>query len=337
MGWGLKNKLACLVLLFWGLGSVAEASLGSRVLGCAAWLLGQNARRDWMVREKLLANLPTEFPMAYAVNHRYEYFGIPRTLFSAIPFKAGASQGVFDFAKVGYRDPVPTRFIVGDGEDFRALIGVDLSPGSPLSLAVERIIRVLNWSGAKDPEAIAKLLSQNVAHQLGPVFRTPAELKAGPALPWDQLPRTSTTPKPDLRSLAVHHDPLPANFKLPVVPLETMLARGEAYCMGQALLAWIVLRAVGIPARPLFGANWVNGNSIVGHTSVELEDGQIVDAAGWVVIPLPTQPPTPAGITEKFRFLPNYTTYQSLGGPGLPTWRFAYQRYLGIVLEAASR
>jgi hypothetical protein len=316
----------------------AQASWTGKILACAAHLLGEEARQQWLVSQQLAPRLPLNYPMAYAVNHRYRYFGVPHTLFSSIPHRGSRETQAFDFAKLDFNDAVPTRFIVGEGENYRALIGVDLTPGSPLYIEVERIRKVIAWSGAKTPEEILQKVAQNIGNQVGPVFRTNQELLAGPALPWDKQPVPGRSSQIDLRQYPIDHAPIPGRFSLPVIPLEKMVARAEAYCMGQALLAWIVLRSYDIGCRPLFGANWVRDNQIVGHSSVELADGRIVDPAGWVIIPTPALgSPGPSGIDEKWRFLTNYLTYPNESAVGLPTWRFRYERFLGIVLEDERR
>jgi len=272
--------------------------------------------------------------MGYAINHRYEMEEKGEdgdhafTFFSAVPLPHGPEEVLEDYALNGFNDPIPRRFVIGDGSSNYALIGVDLASGSPLERAIKRIHNsiLITLSQNEDREKIIRLVSQNVANHLGPLIEP---------LPWDDaLPQIEET-KLKFNKMDFNHPVVDAGFSLPVVALEDYLDEGRAFCLAQALAAWLVLRSFNIPSRMHFGANAARVGTHTGHSSVELADGRIVDPGGWMVIS-----PPPAGEGLKFvgvkdsqwTFLPGFLTY-----PGaLYTWRVRFQRYPVLVLEKNS-
>ncbi len=281
--------------------------------------------------KRAAADLPAQFEMGYLINHRYEMEEKGEdgddtfTFFSAVPRPQSAGEALEDFALMGFNDPIPKRFVVGDGSSDHVLIGVDLTPGSPLERAIKRIHNsiLIALSQSWDRERIIKLVSENVANHLGPLTKP---------LPWDAaLPKIAET-KIQFKDFPIDHPMIDAGFSLPVVPLEDYLDEGEAFCLGQALTAWLVLRSFKIPSRMHFGANAAYVGSPTGHSSVELEDGRIVDPGGWMVI---SPPPAGEGLKlvglkgPQWTFLPGFLTY-----PGaLYTWRVRFQRYPVLILE----
>lgn len=277
------------------------------------------------------ADLPARFAMGYAINHRYQMEekgpdGTDRfTFFSAVPLPHSPEEVLEDYSLKGFEEAIPRRFVVGDGSSNYALIGVDLTPGSPLERAIKRIHNsiLIALSQVEDHEKIIKLVSQNVANHLGPLTEP---------LPWDEaLPKIEET-KIKFNKLDFNHPIIDAGFSLPVVPLEDYIDEGRAFCLAQALTAWLVLRSFNIPSRMHFGANAAQVGTHTGHSSVELEDGRIVDPGGWMVI----SPPAAGeglklvGVKDsQWTFLPGFLTY-----PGaLYTWRVRFQRYPVLVLE----
>jgi hypothetical protein len=315
------------------------SNLTNTLLECASLLGGPVAKRNFLVRQGVIANLPEVLPMGYAVNHRYYSRMGAHTIFSAIPLPGRRSRDrLLDFARFNVDTPIPKRFVIGDGQSHRALIGVDLNPGSPLSKQVQRIRKTIQWArGNATKQDLIELISQNIANQLGPVIRTADQRRSDqPALPWDGLAKDAPVTELDFTRMPVDHDAIPGRFNLPIVPLEEMIAYGESYCLGQAVLAWILLRDLGIPSRLLLGANATTPDRYIGHTSVELGDGRIVDPAGWLVIPAwnfsdpimrDIDSPTP------WRFMRGFSSYIPESPDPLPTWRFRYSRYLALVLE----
>lgn len=314
MGWGSFNRIHCVCLL----GIFSAFLHSSSFAGC-----------DDLVK-RAVADLPARLDMGYVINHRYQMEQKGEddddkfTFFSAVPLPQGPGQVLEDYSLKGFTDPIPRRFVVGDGSSNHALIGVDFSPGSPLQRAIKRIHNsiLIALSQVEDHEKIIKLLSQNVANHLGPLIAP---------LPWDEaLPKIEET-KIKFNRLDFDHPIINAEFSLPVVPLEDYLDEGRAFCMAQALTAWLVLRSFNIPSRMHFGANAARVGTHTGHSSVELEDGRLVDPAGWMVI----SPPPPgeglpfAGVKDApWTFLPGFLTY-----PGAAyTWRVRFQRYPILVL-----
>ena len=280
--------------------------------------------------KRAYADLPARFDMGYLINHRYQMEekgedGDDKfTFFSAVPLPHNSREVLEDYSLKGFKDPIPERFVIGDGSSDYALIGVDLTPGSPLERAIKRIHNsiLIALSQIEDHERIIKLVSQNVANHLGPLIKP---------LPWDEaLPKIEET-KIKFNKLEFNHSAIDAGFSLPVVPLEDYLDEGRAFCLVQALTAWLVLRSFNIPSRMHFGANAARVGTHTGHSSVELEDGRIVDPGGAMVI---SPPPAGEGLKllgvkdAPWTFLPGFLTY-----PGhLCTWRVRFQRYPILVL-----
>ncbi len=315
---------------------------------CGQWVLRSVAdlERRYLIHRGLLANLPWEMPTAFAVNHRYEVQKPdkiePYTLYSEVPTaRRGTKDSVFDFTKLSFTDPVPARFIIGDGMRHRTLLGVDLTPGSPLYREIERAKVSVRWltQNDKSPDAIIKAISRNVANQMGPVIRNKEQREKEPAFTWQQMSDTDTPPKGiDFEELFVEHEPIASHHNVLVVPLEANIQAAEGYCLWQAIYAWILLRSLGIPSRPFFGGNATSATGLItGHTSVELSDRRIVDPSGWIII---TPEPKSAGrypinlIDDDWLFLPGYLSYPDEETTvGWDTWRFRYRRFLGVVLE----
>lgn len=305
---------------------------GTRLLGVQPWYT--TSERRFLTRKKLLANLPSRVRTAFVLNHRYSYTtdkgSFRKNLFSSSPIPAGSKGSNVDWARAGFRDPIPTRFIIGDGSSSRVLIGVDLTPGSPLDKWVRKIHHSieLGLGNKLTTETVIQRVSQNIADFLGP--------SVSGGFDWDRLIRREPQPDKDaFFNLAADHPPLDLGGSLPVVALEHYIEAGEAYCMGQALLAWLVLRSFGIPSRLHLGANAAFINEDIGHTSVELEDGRIVDPAGFMVIAPQHyhKGPRMFGLHDTdWVFTPGYLTYRTGETRGWLTWRVRYTRYLVMVL-----
>ncbi len=332
--WGLKGlRYLTIAGLLIGFSTSLVAGQGK----CARRILGSSKAyskedRELLIRHKALANLPQEAQMASVLNYRYSFTdgqgkSIGRSLFSTLPMPTNNVGSLVDFAKLGFEDPIPKRFIIGDGSILRVLIGVDLTPDSPLDREVNRIHRsIVRGLGERlSKENILLRVSQNIADQLGPAISGGFE--------WDRSIKPQRLKATNFTSLDYSHTPIVENVWLPVVALEDYLVDGEAYCLGQALLAWLVLRSFDIPCRLHLGANSAEAGVETGHSSVELEDGRFVDPAGFMTI---SPKPYERGLNLEnnetdWQFLPGYLTY--FGTTGKPTWRVKYKRFPVLVLE----
>lgn len=279
--------------------------------------------------------LPNELPVSYVVNHCYWYLfdgkPKPRAPFSAVPMPREQNQKLVDFGKLGFDEPIPKHFVIGDGSDTRSLIEVDLREGSELSLEIQRIRKViLNHLVIEidkvDKEAVIALIAKNVAHQVGIAKNIP--------FAWDK----GLVDRPDpegvkFHELPIDHEPILTEYLMPTVRLERFIRQAEAYCLGQALIAWILLRSFEIPSRLHLGATTAFLAKEIGHTSVELPDGRFVDPAGAVVIK-PAKEPALDGLLETdWVYTPNYRIYPEGGGYGWHAWRFRYKRYPVLVID----
>jgi len=272
-------------------------------------------------------------PMAWTATHCYKYLKpdgdiFSPTLYSAFPLPRSENEKVVDFAKMGFSDPIPKRFIIGEGGSTRSLILVDRTPGGPLDKQITRLKRsvILALKGKANREEILTLVAQNVAHQVGLAQNVP--------FPWDKDLKEQVKPESlKMHELAFDHEPIPADFSLPVIRLENFIEEDEAYCLGQALIAWLVLRSFDIPARLHLGANAAFVESPIGHSSVQLEDGRYVDPAGWVVIEPKKEPKIHLGLEPDWDYLPNFRIFPEKSLVGWNAWRFRLQRFLVLVLE----
>jgi hypothetical protein len=298
------------------------------------------------------ANLPFESRAGLAVAGRvvYDNFNAPgtirRTLNIVVPLPNRRQEELIDLARFSFREPLPDRFIVGDGSSERALVGVDTTPGSYLSLWLERIhsqIDRFHLEGTFSIRKLAEILVNHVAYNMGMVVETGMLNKQ---LPWDAAFPSFPPHNLILTNEPDGHSPIPLDFKMPVVPLDWYVGALKGYCLQQGILASLILRAYGVHHRLVNGAMAYVGKDeqlnpdllTPGHTWIQLQTGEILDlgrrkfahpvrlGAADVGDRAPSQ-----AFEQDWMHIPG--DYEWVDGEEKNVWRFEYDRYLALRLE----
>jgi hypothetical protein len=347
----VRHGLACFLILLVTCDQ-ASASARSRRRAKAACQRAVVEHHPLLDREAM-ARLPHSWPVGVSIVDRIHWIPdpserTPRTLVTIHPVPRGTHGSLVNLNALSLDDPLPQRFLVGDGTMRRVLVGIDRSPGSPLSRWLERTRYQIEHFRTADqplPEAVLQALLQHCAGNMGPVRSDRGDGQG--ALPWDErIPRLDYS-IPDLQHTASDHRPAALGLEHPVVPLEEYLKRCEGYCLQQSFFAALVLRLFGVRSRVVNGATayfepggpTFDGGLMrqPGHAWVELENDRVLDPLAGVVDTAtvwrdvrPANYPTRV-FTRKWAFLPQYRTWTQ--GQWVDTWRFPYVRYFAVDLD----
>ncbi|PIS11845.1 MAG: hypothetical protein COT73_01755 [Bdellovibrio sp. CG10_big_fil_rev_8_21_14_0_10_47_8] len=175
------------------------------------------------------------------------------------------------------------RFVIGDGSYRRSFVGIDTTPGSPLSMILDKMVAEYQRSrfskmGATGP---IQFVQSYIEKKLGPVEQD---------LPWDQSIRLKKNPDAEFTAAInspVFHFPLVmSRARLPVVPLERYLEAEKGYCLQKALFASLALSRLGVRHRFVNGAISHYDLHNEGHSWIELQDGHIFDPT-WGIFEMP--------------------------------------------------
>jgi hypothetical protein len=277
------------------------------------------------------ALLPKEVALGGAVIYRYNFRQgdrwVRQTLTGLVPLSSeGASGTLLDLNALGYHDPLPQRFIIGDGSSRRALTGVDLTPGSPLDVrlaAIEQEIR----------QAVGEVSAESVLQHVRQHFNGFIGIIGGngePILAWDRALSAVPEWNGDLMGFADHHEPISVGFSRAVQPLEAYLEIKQGFCIQQALTASLLLRRFSIPHRLVSGAATDELEDHVGHNWIQLEDGRIYDLSGQIIV----MPKRFVGLNRATDYPEGLETDDWFQVPGYPysRFRFEYHRYPILVL-----
>ena len=285
--------------------------------------------------------MPLYWHVGYSIVDRIQWNSpeSPTALTALHPTIIPGRGKLVDTTKLGFYDPLPEKFIFGDGSSERAFVGVDRSSGSQLSRWIQRIEKQIHHLESKNfPFPVLESLRLNVANNVGMVKGNESK-----CLPWDkrfQLPPVAMK----LANLPSDHVPVPwMPHLMPVVPAEAFIIYSEGYCGQQAYLNSLVLRQFGIPNRIVNGgiAYFLDGKlHTYGHTWVELERNQILDTGrqmlGFVARNINGK--IPVGYPNEFTWENDW--YQIPGeeitvdGKNYPAWRFEYNRYFIVSLDS---
>jgi hypothetical protein len=269
-----------------------------------------------------LAALPGRVDVGAETIHRYEEPQVSPSMIAItvwVPMPAaGQPGGLLNSNALEFPRDLSARWIMGDGGVTRALVGIDLSPGSPLSLWVEAFYRKAIASSASSArrDQLARVLEYvRVNVNCALAWTDGAQYNDGRSeLPWDLAIRSYSDMKLTLEKAAylpVLHEPIPSEHSLPVVGLEKYLEIGKGYCIQKAILASLILSRAGIRHRLVNGAVVVGPGVSGGHTWIELADGRILDVA-WELLAKPA------------RGHRDHADWINVGG----SWRFENQAYL---------
>jgi hypothetical protein len=261
--------------------------------------------------------LPARLPMGAAMIHRYEEPRVTPSLIAVtvwVPMRAADSQGLLvNMNSTHFPADLPQRFVIGDGGATRSFLGIDLTPDSPLSRAIEAIYQ------EAAPGDVVEFLRAHTNELI--------EWTAGSSyndgrkeLPWDvAIPAFNSDLGAIMAQAAneqLYHYPIASGEELPVVGLESYIALGKGYCLEKALLASLVLSRAGLRHRLVNGAVSMAPGVSVGHTWIELADGRVLDPA-WEIV------------EEPGRGHPIHADWIKVGGE----WRYENQNYLVLELQ----
>jgi hypothetical protein len=221
-------KMRFLVLSLW-LSGMAQGAFVSDAcvqnIAMASFGFGQVHSDKPNVTSYFEANLPTELKVGVSLVHRISYKNrfpntSPKPFFTLTPIPNFNQGKIINLNDLTFSQKLPERFVIGDGSGNRALVGVDTTPGSPLSRELLRIKRYidLKLAGSVYEQQLLEFLRDYVGYQLGPV---PNDNGSGIAhLPWDKALTAVPKITMDTSVLQRDHIPVASDYKLPVVPLE---------------------------------------------------------------------------------------------------------------------
>ena len=232
-------------------------------------------------------------PGAYAA-HSYEdprHGSAARRLLQAVfgPIPSAAVPGqVYDLNDKPWEHHCPERFVVGDGGQTRAMIGVDQRPGTPLDQHLRRIIaQIPRRGGVIDHEDAIQFVTHDTLDFLG--WADGGAFGDGrPTLPWDRQVQLPPTIFNAFEQAAQDPPGLgwrDAQAECPVVPLERWLDLKLGYCIQHSLVAALVLDRVGVSVRVVNGAIDQGPGRSSGHTWVETLDGRVIDPGWRLIVP----------------------------------------------------
>lgn len=239
-------------------------------------------------------NLP-DVNLGFDAIHFYSVPGFDITITVSSPMPTPEAPGfVIDLNARAPQEPLPDRFILGDGGTTRAFLGVDKTPGSPLAGWLDKIVAKIPQP--KDFNATVEFLRKECNKSIK--WTAGSSYNDGRAeFDWDKaivLPANYKEVQSIAGSQVVANPGTDTGSLFPVVPFEKYLEAGKGYCIQKALLAALVLDRVGIPFRIVNGAVSSEPGESTGHTWIELVDGRVLDVA-WESIAKkgaahPTQP-----------------------------------------------
>jgi hypothetical protein len=278
------------------------------------------------------ALLPQEAALGNAVLHRYRFrktstLTVVQTLTGLVPIPDEKVSGkILDLNSLAPGDPLPERFLMGDGSSNRVLIGVDLTPGSPLDQSLGAIESEIRRRVGGTPEAVLEFLRAHFNQYMG-ILGGNGE----PMLEWDKALPPAPSWKMDLAPESEEHEPVALGFPLKVHPLEAYLKIKSGYCIQQALTASLLLRRFFIAHRLVAGAASDGLEDHVGHDWILLEDGRIYDLSGGIIV-------APQFHTESAPLADYPTSLEDRSWfclPGYPysRFRFEYHRYPILALD----
>jgi hypothetical protein len=182
--------------------------------------------------------------------------------------------------------PWPPRFVISDGYPGGEFLYADLSPGSPLKLELQRILKNLKNKGL-DPDKNREAFLEHLRDHAAKFFRSTDERSLSQVAqgairkpPGFTMGATASREFSDFSGKGIG----PAVFDLgqekAVTPLEYHFTREACgMCIHKALLTSLILQEAGIPHRFRTGFASHSGPSYrnTGHSLLELSDGRILD------------------------------------------------------------
>lgn len=313
---------------------------------CAADTL---AVAGFPIKMRAEANLPDRREMAVAIVSRIHWASelpndSPRLLYAYFPMPS-RKEKLINLSTLSIKDPLPERFIIGDGSLKRVLVGVDRSPGSPLSVHLQRLRRQIEKqsNGRPFPHVVTDLLQNYSNCALMPVRGD--DHSGNAQLPWDKRLPDPPSFSWNLEGLPDDHPPIRTGYHLPVVPLEYFLDRVDAYCGQAALLNTLLLRLLGNRSRLVNGAVASSQKSdfteLPGHSWDELDEGLILDSSlnlkevpigfGRLQSPAPGEYPSHF-YSNEWVGIPSLLQRERAGEKVRP-WRIEYNRFFIVSLD----
>ncbi len=197
---------------------------------------------------------------------------------------AGATVG--DLAAQAPSLPWPERFVISDGYPAGEFLYVDLSPGSPLRLELQRIVEKLRrqkLDPQKNREAFLNHLRMNAAG----FFRSTDSGSLSKAAQGVVTKARGFTMRASASSefsnfsgKGIGSAVFDLGQKKAVTPLEYhFTSEACGMCIHKALLTSLILQEAGIPHRFRTGFAAYSGPSYqnTGHSLIELSDGRLLD------------------------------------------------------------
>jgi nitroreductase len=205
------------------------------------------------------------------------------------PTAGGAFRGDVVNTNSKSFEPLPRKFVMGDGLLTRAFLYVDSSNASPLSIELDKIVTKLPRNTIPNRNRILDEITMHLESLTGDRWLMGVNQEGDN--PWDpigfQIDEDASEAFRKAGEQPVGHDPISTGQSFPMVNFERFLTcnKCSAYCLQKAVLAKLILDRLKIPSRLVTGF-LINMNdsgfTTDGHSWVEVKDGR--SAAGYEIL-----------------------------------------------------